>query len=204
MPLRGCQPLIGGNIFGDILRVVVAGFVSRQRQQPDKRDCQCREENGRGPPDDRRAYPSPPPTSDTALGLEQPKAAAYGNRRRNQREGHRDRDDHAHCARDAQGLERGQPSEAEAEEGSGDSQAGRQDNLRHPVIRGVVSRCPILAGLTCLLIPTEEEYPVVRSSSDPERYQKTDGVGSKTDDLVMAEKRDDSSRHLQFHADHQQ
>ena len=118
--------------------------------------------------------------------------------------GHRDRDDHAHCARDPQGLESGQPSEAEAENGSCDSQAGRQDNLRHRVIRGVVSRCPILAGLTCLLIPTEKEYPVVRSSSDPKRYQKTDRVGSKTNDLVMAEKRDDSLRYLQFYADNHQ
>ena len=138
------------------------------------------------------------------LGLEQTKTAADGQNCRNQREGHCDRDQYAYRARDAQGLEIGQPGKAEAENGSGDSQTGRQDNLGDPAVGGVVSRFPILAGLTCLLISTEEEYPVVRSSRDPDRYQQIDDVGSKTNDLVIAEERDDSSGHLQFDADHHQ
>ena len=110
----------------------------------------------------------------------------------------------AHRAGDAQGLEEGQPGKAQAEDRSGDRQTGRQDNLGDTAVGGVESRFPILAGLTCLLIPPEEEYPVIRSSRDPERYQQIDDEGSKTNDLVIAEKRDDSSGHLQLYPDHQQ
>ena len=39
MSRRGRIPLIGGDIGGEILPVVVAGSVSRQRQEPDLRDC---------------------------------------------------------------------------------------------------------------------------------------------------------------------
>ena len=184
MPLGGRIPLIGGNVFGDILLVVVAGFVSRQRQQPDQRDRARRGENGRGPPNDRGADPPPSAGPDLPLGLEQTETASDSKNCRNQRKRDRDRDQYAHRARDAQGLEIGQPGKAQAENRSGDSQAGSQDNLSDPAVCGVVSRFPILAGLTRLLIPTEEEYPVVRSSRDPDGYQQTNGVGSKTNNLV--------------------
>ena len=101
-------------------------------------------------------------------------------------------------------MEHGQAGKAEAENRSGDSHTGGQDNLGDPAVCGVVSRFPILAGLTCLLIPPGEEYPVVRSSRHPDGYQQTNGEGSKTKNLVIAEERDDSSGHLQFYPDHQQ
>ena len=101
-------------------------------------------------------------------------------------------------------LEIGQPGKAEAEKRSGDRQTGGQDNLGDPAVRGVVSRFPVLAGLTCLLIPPDEEYPVVGSSRDPDGYQQINGEGSETDNPVMAKERDDSPGHLQFYPDHQQ
>jgi hypothetical protein len=101
-------------------------------------------------------------------------------------------------------LEIRQPGKAEAENRAGDSQTGSQDILRDPAVCGVVRRFPILAGLTRLLISPDEEYPVVRSSRDPEGYQQINGVGSKTNNLVIAEERDDSSGRQQFDPNHQQ
>src|ERR1700739_3107419 len=109
MSLCGLIPQIGGDTFGDILLVVVAGYVSRQRQQPDKCDCYCRDENGRGPPNDRRAYSPPSTILDLPLGVEQTETASDIKNCRNQRERDGDRDEYAHRARDAQGLEKGQP-----------------------------------------------------------------------------------------------
>ncbi len=87
---------------------------------------------------------------------------------------------------------------------SGDRQTGGQDHLSDSAVGGVESRFPIFAGLTRLLISPEEEYPVVRSSRDAEGYQQINGEGSKTNEPVIAEERDDSSGHLQFDPDHDQ
>ena len=68
--------------------------------------------------------------------------------------------------------------------------------MSDPAVCGVESRFPILAGLSRLLIPPDEEYPVVHSGRDPEGHQQINGEGSKTDNLVIAEERDNSSGHL--------
>src|SRR5271169_6550647 len=114
---------------------------------------------------------------------------------RNQRERYRDRDRYAHRARDTQYLEKGQPGEAQAETRPSDRQTGGQDNLGDPAVRGVVRRFPTVAGLTCLLVPTDEKYPIVCSSGQAHRYQQINGEGGKTNNLVMAKECDNSAGH---------
>ena len=130
---------------------------------------------------------------DFALGVEQAETAPESKSCRNERERDRDRDEYARCARDAQGLEIGQSGEGEAENRPGDRQTGSQDNFGDPAVRGVVSRFPILAGLTGLLIPPQKEYSVVGSSRDARRYQQINDEGSESDKLMMAEECDNSS-----------
>ena len=90
-------------------------------------------------------------------------------------------------------LKIGQPGKAQAEDCPGDRQTGRQDNVSDPAIGGVVGRFRVLAGLTCLLIPPDEEYPVIGSGRDAEENQHINGKRREHKNIVMAEKRDDSS-----------
>ena len=123
---------------------------------------------------------------------------------RNKREGDGDRDDYAQRAGNGQSLEMRQPGKLEAEKRPGDSQTGGQDNLGDPVVCGVIRRFPVLAGVACLVVSAEKEYPVIGSCRDPDRYQQINGKGSKTDHPLIAEERDESSGHLQFYPDHHQ
>ncbi len=50
----------------------------------------------------------------------------------------------------------------------------------------------VLAGLTRLLISTEEEYPVIGSGRHREGHQQINGKRREYNDIVIAEKRDDS------------
>ncbi len=97
-----------------------------------------------------------------------------------------------------------QPREAQAENRSGNRQTGGQDNFGHAAVGGVVGRFPVLAGLTGLVIPADEKYPVICSSRDHESDQQIDGERREADNLVIAEERDDSPGHLQFDPHHQQ
>ena len=166
---RPHSPRLAGNVLGHILPVVVAGPVSRQRQQTDQGDRARGGENG------RRASgrsPCPPAATDEPRSFAWARTVRSGlptdNACRNQRERHRDHDEHSHRAGDAQSLEIGQPGEAQAKHRSGDRQTGTQDHFGNPAVCGVEGRLPVLAGLTRLVIAPEEEYPVVRSGRDRE------------------------------------
>ena len=102
----------------------------------------------------------------TALGFEQPKPTGDGDSCRNQRHRDCDCDEHANCAWNGHALEVGQPGKAQTEDRAGDRQTGRQHDRGDTAIRGVEGRFAVLAGLTCLLVPTEEKYPVVGSGRD--------------------------------------
>ena len=113
-------------------------------------------------------------------------------------------DEHANCARNGHAVEVGQPGKAQAEDRAGDGQTGRQHNGRDTAVHGVVGRFPVLAGLTRLLISTEEKYPVVGSGRDAEEHQHINGKRREYDKIDMAEEGDDSAGSRQFDANHDQ
>ena len=65
-------------------------------------------------------------------------------------------------------------------------------NASNPAIRAVVGRFRVLAGLTRLLISSEEEYPIIGSGRDAEENQHINGKRREYKNIVMAEKRHDS------------
>ncbi len=135
---------------------------------------------------------------DLPLGVEQAETAAGSHNSRNERKGHCDRDQDPDRAGDAQGLEEGQTRKSQAEDRAGDRDTRGQDDFSHTAVGGVESRFAVLAGSTRLFISPEEEYPVICSSRDPDGHQKVHHEGSKPNDPMKPEERDDSPGHLQF------
>ena len=147
MSCRGLVALIGGDILRDEFLIVVAGVVSRQRQQSDERECHSGDEDGRGPPNDRRADPPPSTSVICRFGSNSPKrlprAMTAGTSVRATAT--------ATKIPTAPGmprrLEKGQSGEMQAENRAGDRHTGGQNNLSDTVVSGVEGRFPVLAGL---------------------------------------------------------
>ena len=166
----------------DILPVVVAGLVSRQRQQADQRDRARRGENGQRasarPPCRPAAIPrtlifrlgsnSPNrlPTAITAGTSVSATATAT-------------------IMPTAQGMPRvwkyGIRAKLRQNVAPAIVKPEAKDNVGDPAIHGVEGRFPVLAGLACLLIAADEENPVVGSGRDPDRHQQVNGEGGKPD-----------------------
>ncbi|SKV60188.1 Uncharacterised protein [Mycobacteroides abscessus subsp. abscessus] len=87
---------------------------------------------------------------------------------------------------------------------AGDGQTGRQHNLRHTLIGGVVGGFAILSGLTCLLITPREEDSIVGTGGDAHRYQEIDDERGQADDPVHAEEGDKTAGDLQLDTDGEQ
>src|ERR1700744_1808134 len=187
MPFGSLIPHLSGESSGEGVHVVIARFVSGQRKKSDKCDCHRCGENGCGPPHLRPPYPPAAIRFDSPLGLEKFSPPGSGGENcGNQRECDGNRDKYAHRARDADGLEKRQPGKTEAEKRPGDRRAGGQDNLGGSVVCGVEGCFPILAGLTCFLVPAEEKYSVVCTRGDPDGYQEIAGVGGQADKTLIA------------------
>ena len=60
--------------------------------------------------------------------------------------------------------------------------------MSDPAVSGVVGGLPIFAGLTRLVIPPDEEDPVVRSCRERKGHQDTDSKRRNANNLVIAEK----------------
>ena len=173
---------------GQIRPVFVADLVSGQCQQANQASTARRQRRSAAAsarlPSRRRRQPR---TDVVRFGFEETEPAGYREDGGNQGQRGRNRDQHAHRARHAHGLEDRQSGETEAIRRPGDGQAGGQDHVSHPAVCGVVGRLPIFAGLASFVIAPDEEYPIVGSRGDGEGHEDGDSKGRKTDNTEMAQ-----------------
>ena len=193
MPLRGGHSDVAGGVLRYVVAVDVAHLVTRQREQADHGDRTRRGENRCRPTHDGGAHA--PPTADAVqpLGLQQTESAADRNDRRDQGQRDGDRDQHAHRAGRAQGLEDRQPGKAEAVRRARDRQAGRQNHMGDTAIGGEVRGLAILTVVACLVIAPDEKDSVVGARRDRERHQDIGGKRRKFDDIVQSKEGDNAS-----------
>ena len=202
VPLCGRHSDVAGHGLGYVVAVFVAHLVSGKCQQADEGNRARRDENRRGPAHDGSTHPSPSPHLERSLGIKETKTTADRKNRGNQGQRDRDRDNHAHRAWGAHGLENRQSGETKAIRRARNRQTRGQDDGSDSAIGGVVRLFPIFAGLTRLVIPPDEKYPVVRSRSDREGYQDIDSKSREPNDVVIAQERDNSSSRRQLDPDH--
>jgi hypothetical protein len=121
-------------------------------------------------------------------------------------EGERGRQRHQHAERGGQpqGLEVGQPGEAQAVHRPGDGQSRADDHVHGAAEHRVVRRFTLLACPTRFVISPDDEDRVVGTRGDRQQREQIGRVGRQADDSRVRQKGDHPSGSGQLDEDRQQ
>ena len=189
VPVGRGVPLVGRGVRRQVVAVVVVGPVSGQRQQADQRQCHRPDQDGSRPPDHRRGDLAPTADPHRPFGFQQAEAAGHHHDGAAQRQCRDHHDAHPDRQRHTEGLEVGQPGEAQAERRAGDREPGAEHHVRGALKHGEVGRLPVLAHTSGFLVAADQENRVVRRGRDRQHHQQAGGERRQSDDLVVPQER---------------